>query len=530
MANKQSFRTTDIRDRILSGASKTADPIRQTLSPKGLNVIFRDSTGQVAVSNDGATIIKSLRFKDQVEEFVLEIIRNSSLQTNLQAGDGSSSSVVLSAILVKEGMRLVENGMNGRELERELNDFASKMVEALKKNTKPVKTDKDLFYIASVSSSGDKEIADNVVKTIKTAGTEGMVFIEPSNSVDSDIKEDTGFNINAPMFSPELRNNTRSFSASYLDVPVLITDKRLYYAQEAETILSTVLKAGYKEVVIVAKDFIGDAPNFFIANHTKGTVKTLLIKIPQDSSTDERLADLAIYLGGHVVSEKTGSIVDNLTIEDFTIAKKAYADGQKTIIARDQEEKNPKLVTHIETIRKELKKHGKNEKSAESKILGERLACLTTGMVTIRVGGNTPIEVNEKIYRYEDAVNATREAMKSGYLVGGGIGLLNAYKDCKFKGEMAKVYRMVGEALVRQIAENCSLNGDIVLETIREVDNPQFGFNALSGQYEDLIEAGVIDPFKVTEMVIRNSVSVANAILSTGYFIIDEIEDGESKK
>jgi len=530
MFNKTTYKLTDIRGSIISGVDKTTDPIRQTLSPKGLNVIFQDNNGMIQISNDGATIIKNLKFSDPIENAVLDIIRHSSLQTNSQAGDGTSSTVVLSSVLTKEGIRLVYQDMNGREVERAYNDFADKMVAALRKNALPVKNDDDIFYIANVSSSGDKEIAENVVKTIKTAGADGMIFIEPANSQDSEIIEDTGFNMDAGMFAPELQNNPRSFTATYMDVPVLITDKRLYYKQEAETILSTVLNNGYKEVVIVAKDFIGDAPNFFIANHVKGTVKVLLVKVPDGTDVAARLEDLAIYLGGRVVSEKVGSIVDNLKITDFVMAKKAFSDGKKTLISRDKNEENKALDVRVAAIRKEAKKFGKDESNSELKALKSRIASLTNGIVTIRVGGATPIEVNEKIFRYEDAVNATREAMKDGYLVGGGIGLLNAYKDCNFKGDMAKVYRKVAEVLVRQIAENCGLNGDIVMDTIQQVDNPRFGFNAANGQFGDLLEAGVVDPLKVVEMVVRNSASVAGMIIGSGYLIVNEVEENDSSK
>lgn len=529
MQNKQQYRIADIKEKVLSGVDKTTDPIRQTLSPKGLNVIFEDQSGAIQVSNDGATIIKNLQFSDPIEQAVLDIIRHSALQTNMLAGDGTSSTTTLAAILIKEGLKLVENGINGRDVERSYNDFADRMVVELKKQVIPVKGDKDLFYIASISASGDKEIANNIVKTVKVAGLDGMVFIEPAHSTESEIVEDSGFNIASGMLVPELRNNPRGMSANYMDVPVLITDKRLYYSQEAETILSTVLQAGYKEVVVIAKDFIGEAPNFFVANHAKGTVRVLLVKMPDvDKDGGAALEDLATYLGGEVVSEKSGSLVDNLKIEQFVLAKKAFADGTKTLISRDVEEKNKGLENRIAAIRAEIKKFGDNTKNKALGELQKRLASLTNGIVTIRVGGNTAIEVNEKIFRYEDAINAVRAAMKDGFLVGGGKGLFNAYKAVKYPASMPldffKVYRKVGEAIIRQVVENCGINGDVAMDTIAQVDLPRFGYNAMTGRYGDLLEEGVIDPFKVVEMTIRNSVSVAGMIVSSGYLITHEVE------
>lgn len=535
MYDKQVQSFTQIKDKILHAVDTLNDPIRQTLSPRGGNVIIEDDKGNPIVTNDGVTIAKHITVKDRVENAIIDIIKSAAFRTNTEAGDGTSSTILFSSILIKEGLKLVEDGWNPIDLKKAYDEFAENMVEKLGKVKILVKSDADLYNIAKISSSGDEEIAKTVVKTVKVSGQDGMVFIEPANSLETETIEDTGFNIPASLFSPELRNNARSFSASYMDVPVLITDKRLYYPQEAETILSVALKNGYKEIVIVAKDFIGEALPFFITNHSKGTVRVMLVKEPTIGKDDSSvLEDLASYLGGHVVSDRAGSIVDNLTIEDFVIAKKAFADGAKTLLSRDAKEENKELASRIAALRKEIKKFGSKE-NAEVQKLKERLASLTNGIVTIKVGGATPIEVNEKIFRYEDAVNATRAAMKDGFLVGGGLSVLKAFRDAKFKGDLLKVFRKVGEASVRQIAENCGLNGDTVLDTITELqssgDDPNVGFDAQSLTYDNLLEAGVIDPYKVAEMSIRNAVSVAGVIVGSRYMINNLIEEnGESKK
>jgi chaperonin GroEL len=533
MSNKLVHRYSDINQKIVDAVDLLTDPIRFTLSPKGSNVIYEDDKGLPNVTNDGATIARNINVKDRVQSAIIDIIKHASLHTNSSAGDGTSSTVLTASILIKEGLKLIESGdWNPMALKREYDNFAVQMTEQLKKLSKPVKTDKDMYFVAKVSASGDEEIANIVVKTVKTAGEHGMVFIEPANSLDTEIIEDTGFNISQGMFAPELRNNPKGFSATYLDVPVLITDKRLYYSQEAESILSVALKNGYKEVVIVAKDFIGEAVPYFVTNHVKGSIRVLLVKEPNvDRNAGATLEDLATYLGGHVVSEKHGSIVDNLKIDDFVIAKKAFSDGQKTLISRDIKEKNKALDDRVAALKKQVKKFGTAE-SDEAKGLKSRLASLTNGIVTIKVGGSTPLEVNEKIFRYEDAVNATRAAVKDGFLVGGGVSMLRAFRECKFKGELAKLFRKVGEANIRQIAENCGLHGDMVLDTITQLQggNPNAGFNALTLQYDDLLEAGVIDPYKVSEMVIRNAVSVAGVIIGSRFIIVHDIEEKENGK
>lgn len=523
---------SDVQEKIVKAVNLLNDPIRQTLSPRGRNVIYEDERGNPQVTNDGYTIAKNILVKDRVMNDIIEIVKTAAFRTNSAAGDGTSSTILFSSTLIKGGLKLIENGVNPSDLKKEYDQFAETMIASLKKASHPIKNDTDLLYIAKVSSSGDEEIAKTVVKTVKLAGEDGMVFIEASNTMETEVIEDTGFNIAAGMFSPEFRNNPRALSATYLDVPVLITDKRLYYAQEAESILSTALKNGYKEVVIVAKDFIGEALPYFVTNHIRGQIRVLLIKEPSvDKNGGAVLEDLAVYLGGSVVSDKKGSIVDTLTIADFVIATKAFADGGKTLISRDKKEVNKTLDNHIAALKKELKKFGKEE-TPEHIELKERIASLTNGVLTVRVGGATGVEVNEKIFRYEDAINATRVAMKDGYLVGGGIALYQAWKENRFKGEASRVFRTLAESSIRQIAENCGFNGDITLDTINQVDNPQFGFNALTGTYEDLLKAGIIDPYKVVEMAIRNAASVAGMILSGGWIITNIIEekDGESKK
>lgn len=533
MSAKQGRRLAEVRDRIFAAVDNIADPIRQTLSPRGGNVIYEDSRGQVNITNDGVTIIKNLAFEDPFESAILDIVRHASLKTNGEAGDATSTTVLLSSILIKEGLRLIESGHNGMDLKKAYEEFAEKMIIRLRKNAKKIKNDKDLFYIAHISANNDKEIADNVVKTIKIAEQEGMVFIEPSNTAETEIVEDTGFNIRQGMFAPELAN--RGFSATYMNVPILVTDKKLYYAQEAETILNVCLKNGYREVVVVAADFIGEALPFFVANHTKGNIRVLLVKEPSIAKNGgATLEDLAIYLGGQVVSEKTGKIVDTLKMDQFMVAKRVISDGIKTIISRDREEKNDKLEKRISTLKKEIKKYGSSD-SSEHTELKERLASLTNGMVTIRVGGHTAPVVNEKIFRYEDAVNATRVALKHGYLVGGGLSMLQAYLECGFeKGdkELAKVYRKVAEANIRQIAINCGLSDDLVMDNIMQMrpENPNMGYNALTGYYDDLLENGVVDPLMAEEMAIRNAADVAGIIVSSGYFIVNKPkDDGESE-
>lgn len=515
---KKIYKYSDIKEKILEAVDLIADPVKQTLSPKGGNVIFQDERGNPVQSNDGATIARSISVKDQVQDTIINIIKASSLKTNSEAGDGTTTSILLSQVLIKQGFKLIEEGMNPIVLKKKLEDMGEKLIAKIKQSVLTIKTDDDLLNIATISANNDKHIAKYVVDVVKFAGQNGMIFIEPNNKIDTEIEKEPGFKIDSGMLSPDLRNNPASFSATYKSVPVFITDKRLYYREEAETILKEAIKAGHKSVVIVARDFIGEAPATFIANHAKKIINVLLVKDNSvTESNAENLDDLALYLNGKVIKEKNGSLVNNITQEDFVIANQVFSDSQKTIFTPVTVGLKS-VADLVKTLEAELKKDKDNNK------LKERISALTSGTTTIKVGGATQLEQTEKIYRYEDAINATRAAIRDGYLVGGGITLLNSYVKKQFDTELQPLVKKFTEASIRQIAENCGKHEDTVIKTIQDGG---LGYNALTDTFEDLLSAGVVDPYKVTEMAILNSISIANVILSSKYLIVNELVDDE---
>lgn len=521
--NKEVFRFEDIKEKILHAVDLISDPVKETISPKGRNVLFEDSKGNFYSTNDGATIVKNITVKDKVENAIIEIVKASSLKTNSEVGDGTSTSILLSQILVKEGLKLVENGYNPMELKVKFNDFAGKLIKNLKKQAIKVKNDTDLYHIANISANNDEKIAKEVVQIIKTAGTDGMIFLEPNNKPETEIIEDTGFIVNSGLLAPELKNDPARFVATYKNVPVLITDKRLYYKAEAEEIMSAVLLAGHKQVVIVARDFLGESLSFFMANHLQGKISLLLVKDPDATDVKaDALHDLADYLGGKVIMEKNGSLVSKLSIRDFVFADKVFADPVKTILTT----KNPNgkaLKNKISAIRNELKK------DKDNKDFKKRLACLTNGMVTVKIGGRTGIEQTENMYRYEDSIHATRAAIKDGYLVGGGVAILNAYYDILYSldPELVPTFKKFCQGNVRQIALNCGKHPEFILEQIKNDKNKNTGYNAMTDKIEDLLKSGVVDPFKVTENAVNNSVSITNQIISSNFLIVNDVEDNK---
>ena len=520
--NKKIYKCSDIRDKSIKAIDAITDPIAQTLSPMGGNVIFEDNNGNQFYTQDGVTIAKNIFVKDEVENAIIEIIKGGSLQTNMDVGDGTSSTILMSSVLIKEGFRLIDNGHNQMNIRDELIKFSSDMEKELKKKAIKVKNDNDIKFIAKISANGDSDIADNIVKVMKIVGLDGQVMIDKGYSPTTEIIEDTGFILNNGVFDKELAN--QQFQIKMENVPVLITDKRLYYKSEAETMLKTVLDAGYSEVVIIAKDFVGDALPYFIANHKNGNIGITLIK----ESEFDVLEDLAIYLGGDVISDKKGMLVDKISIKDFMISKRVYSDPRKSIVSRDKKEVNKGLTTRIKSLRGELKRIA-NKSHPEYGRTEKRISSLTNGMVTIKVGGATDLETIEKIFRYEDSVNAARAAMREGYLPGAGIAVYGAFKKVKIEFDYVRMLMLASTINIRQIAENCGLNGDIILDKIN--NSPEgYGYNAKTNKIEDVIKAGIIEPYLVTTQVIKNAVSIANIILTSRYMIVNDLEDNLKDK
>jgi len=513
-------------DAILEAVDIITEPVAQTISPKGGNVLYENSVGVNTYTNDGATIVKQISVKDPEINQIIQVIKESSLKTNIEAGDGTSSTIILSSVLIKEGVKLLRMGWNTSDIQKELIKISKDIIDNSEKFSSKINGDKDIHYIANVSASNDSEIAENTVKTINVVGKDGQVIINPGYNSETEIIEDTGFIISSGLLFKELALG-KTFQANYENVLTLVTDKKLYYEKEAEIILKTALSNGYKSVVIVASDFVGEALPLFIENHIKGVINVMLVKVTEPEIID----DIAVYLNTEVISDRSGSL-DNLSIEHFTISKMVFSDMNKTIISRDSSEPSKLLNIRINEIKKELKKIG-DKKSSEYRSFEKRLASLTRGMVTIKVGGSTPIEINEKIYRYEDAINATRAALDDGYIPGGGITLMNSWsslKKEKYNQDMVRLFNVYSESIIRQVLRNCGEKEDVILEKIKSSKFKNTGYNAVTNTISDMIKDGVIEPRKVLVQSILNSVSIAIAILTSNYRIVNELEEDKKDK
>jgi len=515
--NKLIYKYEDVSDEILKAVDIIADPVIQTLSPKGSNVMFEDINGNQKVTNDGHTIAQNISIKDPLKNAIIDMIKQPALQTNHVAGDGTTTTILFSKVLIKGGAKLLAEGMNRMDLKSHMEDMGDKIKANLKKQSIKINGTKDIYKIAKISGNNDDVVAKDVERIIEVVGEDGMIFLEPHYKSDTELIEETGFSVDSPLDSNLVTGQTNS--VNYEDVPVLMTDKRLYYTEEAETILKVALESGWKSVIVVARDFIGKSLNYFIANHKQGVIKVLLVKDPSITEKDStNLEDLATYLGGKIVSDKTGSLVNKVKGTDFVMAKKVVSNPLKTVFVTAKPN-NTELKARVKLIKDEL------AKVKDDKKLKGRLSNLTKGSITVKVGGRTPIEVQERLYRYEDAINASRAALRDGYLVGGGLALIKSYNDKEQNQEIKGLAKSFTEASIRQIAKNCGKHEETILEQI--VPSKDIGYNAKSNKIENLLDAGVIDPYKVTEMAVDNAISIAVHILSSGYLIINDTTESD---
>lgn len=492
---------------IRRAVNRIAEPVIQTLTPLGNNVLF-EKDFQSVITNDGATIAKLIDSEDTTEDAIIQMVKYGSLATNQIAGDGTSTTILLTKKLVDIGLDQIAAGTKPMVLKKMYSDMKDSIIKESESLKKDVSED-DYHNIALISSGGDEEVAKNVVSIIETAGLDGMVFLNESKNQKTKITKDSGYNLEQPMFDPVM-SNVGPGRADYKEPHVFITDKKLYHLEEAKEILETAYRSGVKNLVIVARDFLGESPSFIIANHMdeKVPLNILMIKYPTPDNDFTSLHDLATYLGANLVSEKMGNLKGKLTADHYCLANRVYSAGPKTIFVTENKV-NPELTFLVEEVRK------KKEDNPEDTQSAKRLACLTSGTVNLEVGAPTGPELRELIYRYEDAINATRAAIRSGYVVGGGLTLFNATRN------LDSLSQEFGTASVKQIAENCGIRFD------ESIYGGTRGYNAKTGETSDLREDGVIEPYDVFKYSVINAFSIASAILTSGYFITNKREDND---
>lgn len=507
----------DSRRKLMAGVDKLADTVKITLGPKGRNVLIEKSYGSPLITNDGVTIAKEIELEDQVENMGAQLVKEVATKTNDIAGDGTTTATVLAQSIVREGFKNVAAGANPMILKRGINGAVDVAVKELKDSAVQVNDKESIAQVASISAA-DNEIGEMIAEAMDKVGKDGVITVEESRSLDTSLEVVEGMQFDRGYLSPYMAGNNEKMEA-VLDNPyILLTDKKISNIQEIVPLLEDIMKSGRK-LLIVADDVEGEALATLVVNKLRGTIDVVAVKAP--GFGDRRKAmmeDIAILTGGTVISEELGYELKDTTVDMLGRAGTVKVTKDNTVIVNGMGDKS-EIQERADRIRGEIEN---TTSDFDKEKLQERLAKLQGGVAVIKAGAATETELKEKKLRLEDALNATRAAVEEGIVSGGGVSLINTlgavekYADSLEGDEKtgAKIVLRALEEPVRQIAENAGCEGSVVVSRIKESE-PGVGFNAATGEYVNMIDAGVVDPVKVTRSALQNAASVSGMLLTT---------------
>jgi len=516
MVAKDIFYTEDARQRMLAGVNGLANLVKVTLGPRGRNVVLETSYGAPTITKDGVTVAKQVEFEDRFENMGAQMVREVATKTSDVAGDGTTTATVLAQAIYREGSKLVAAGHNPMELKRGIDAAVTAAVDALKRLAKPTKDPREIAQVGAISSNGDPEIGQKLAEALEKVGQEGVITVEESKSAETTLETVEGMQFDRGYSSPYFVTDPERLEATFEDAYVLVSERKLTNMQELMPVLEVLAKE-QKAFVIIADDIEGEALATLVVNKLRGTLNCAAVKAP--SFGDRRkdvLKDIAVLTGARSISEELGLKLENVTLADLGRARRITLDKDKTTIVGGAGSKE-QLQARIGELRAQL---AANENEYDKEKLQERLAKLVGGVAIIKVGAATELELKEKKARVEDALNATRAAVQEGIVPGGGVALVRAQAaldKLDLAGEKAVGVRIVRRALeepLRQIAENAGADGAVVVERVK-AGSDDFGYNAASGAYGNLIALGVIDPVKVVRSALENAASVAGMMLTT---------------
>jgi len=512
----------EAREALVRGVDTLADTVKVTLGPKGRNVVLDRGFGAPTITKDGVTVAKEIEVEDKFENTGVELVKEVASKTNDDVGDGTTTATVLAQAIVKEGLKNVTAGVNAVALNRGLRKASQAVVEKLQSEiSKQVEVD-EIANVAAISAN-DREIGEKIAQAMREVGNDGVITVEESQSFGLEIETVKGMRFDNGYVSPYMVTNPDRMEAEYEDAYILITDKKISSVEEIVPLLESVAQNGKKELVIIAEDVDGQALATLVVNKLRGSFNVLAVKAPGfGDRRKEMLGDIATLTGAKVISEEVGLKLENVTLEDLGQARKVTASKENTTIVEGKGDE-AKVKDRVAQIRKEIEQ---STSEFDKEKLQERLAKLAGGVAVIRVGAATETEMKEVKHRIEDAVGATKAAVEEGVVPGGGVALLRGMKaldNLNLDDEEMVAVSILKKALeepIRIIADNAGYEGAVVVEEIKKNDG-NFGFNAATGNYEDLVATGIIDPTKVTRSALQNAVSVAGMFLTTEAVVTD---------
>ncbi len=523
MAKEIKF-NTDVRSKMKSGADQLADAVKVTLGPKGRNVVIDKKFGAPQVTKDGVTVAKEVELEDRFENMGAQMVKEVASKTNEQAGDGTTTATVLAQAIINVGLKNVTAGANPMDLKRGIDKAVDAVVESLKGQSKQVGSDySKVEQVGTISANNDSYIGKLIADAMSKVGRDGVITVEEAKGTDTEVKVVEGMQFDRGYISPYFMTNGDKMEAELSNPAILITDKKISTMKDLLPILEPIAREG-KELLIIAEDVDGEALTTLVVNKLRGTLKIAAVKAPGfGDRRKEMLQDIATLTGAVVVSEERGFTLENTTPDMLGKAEKVTITKENTTIVGGAGDKEA-IRDRVEQIRKQIET---STSDYDREKLKERLGKLGGGVAVLYVGATTEVEMKEKKDRVEDALNATRAAVEEGYLPGGGVSYIRAVEALsKLKGDNEDettgihiVARAIEEPL-RQIAENAGVDGSVIVQKIKE-GKADFGYNARTGEYVKMFEAGVIDPTKVARVALENAASVAGMFLTTECGIVD---------
>lgn len=521
---KQIIFGEDARKALLSGVNQLADTVKITLGPKGRNVVLDKKFGAPLITNDGVTIAKEVELEDAYENMGAQLVKEVATKTNDVAGDGTTTGTLLAQALVREGMKNVTAGANPMVLRKGVQKATEIAVEAIVNNSQKVSGTKDIAKVAAVSSGSD-EIGDLIADAMEKVTSDGVITVEESKTADTYSEVVEGMMFDRGYITPYMATDTDKMIADLDDPFILITDKKISTTQDILPVLEQIVQTG-KKLVIIAEDVEGEALTTLILNKLRGTFTCVAVKAPGfGDRRKEMLRDIATLTGGEVISDELGLELKDTQLSQLGTARQVKIDKENTIIV-DGAGASEDIKARVNQIRAQIEE---TTSDFDREKLQERLAKLAGGVAVIKVGAATEIEMKEKKLRIEDALAATKAAVEEGIVAGGGTALIDAIPAVKAYVELAEGDEKTGalivlkslEEPVRQIANNAGIEGSIIVERLKSEAKVGYGYNALTDEFGDMIEAGIVDPTKVTRSALQNASSVAATILTTESLVAD---------
>ena len=514
----------DARKALLSGVNQLADTVKITLGPKGRNVVLDKKFGAPLITNDGVTIAKEVELEDAFENMGAQLVKEVATKTNDVAGDGTTTATLLAQALVREGMKNVTAGANPMVLRGGVQKATKIAVDAIEKNSHKVSGTKDIARVAAVSSASD-EIGQLIADAMEKVTADGVITVEESKTAETYSEVVEGMMFDRGYITPYMATDTDKMVAELDDPYILITDKKISNIQEILPLLEQVVQSG-KKLLIIAEDVEGEALTTLILNKLRGTFTCVAVKAPGfGDRRKEMLVDIATLTGGQVISEEVGLELKDTQLSQLGRARQVKVDKENTIIV-DGAGNSDEIKARVGQIRAQIET---TSSEFDKEKLQERLAKLAGGVAVIKVGAATEIEMKEKKLRIEDALAATKAAVEEGIVAGGGTALIDAIPAVKEYVDSAEGDEKTGAAIVlkaleepvRQIAANAGIEGSVIVEQLKKDGKVGYGYNALTGEFQDMVEAGIVDPTKVTRSALQNASSVASTILTTESLVAD---------